>query len=219
MTSIPFKEKFILFPPRPEGSITPDTIEKYRGWVGQRKFNGSRNLIYVLPDGSFELWSRHRSPHKAYKVSNGMRAAITEFITQRLKPGLFYVFDSELMDAKTVRLKDRIVIWDVLVCEGVYLLGSTFISRYEKLVELAGNPTEHESDTGKKLALKINSHLWLSETFKDNLKDRFDEALPLKAIEGIMLKDPNGKLEFGVRESNNSGWLIRVRKKHKNYEF
>jgi ATP-dependent DNA ligase len=147
-----------------------------------------------------------------------MKFSIAELM-ERLKPGVFHVFDSELMDAKTTRLKDKIVLWDVLVHDGQYLLGSGCMERYRLLQGILGHPTEMETCTGHKLALKFNGNLWLTETFTESLQERFSEALPLDEIEGLVLKDPNGKLEFGVRESNNSSWLIRCRKKHKNYEF
>jgi ATP-dependent DNA ligase len=213
-----FLQKFVMYPPRPDGSIPPDTIQKYPGWVGQRKWNGTRNLIFVMPDGSYELWNRHRQQHKQYKVSASMQNSLQELIS-KLERGVFHVFDSELMDAKTTKLKDKIVLYDVLVHDGMYLLGTTYKERYKKLLNILGNPKDHESDTGRKLALKFNKNLWLSEVFTDKLEDRFKEAIGLDEIEGLVLKDPNGKLEFGVRESNNGKWLIRVRKPHKNYEF
>lgn len=213
-----YLHKFVMYPPRPDGSIPPDTLKKYPGWFGQRKWNGTRNLIFVLPDGTFELWNRHRQMHKQYKLSASMKASIEELIGT-LQPGVFHVFDSELMDAKTTRLKDRIVLYDVLVHDGIYLIGTTYKERYATLQKILGNPTEYESDTGRSLALKFNKNIWLSEIFTDNLDERFKEALAVDEIEGLVLKDPNGRLEFGVRESNNGSWLIRVRKPHKNYAF
>lgn len=220
MSGVAFRQKIILYPPRPDTSITSDTLEKYPGWVAQRKWNGTRNLIYILPDGSYELYNRHKSPHKAYKITRSMDASIRELIS-RCKPGVFYVFDSELMDAKTKKLKDKIVLYDALVFDGEYLLGATYEHRYGLLKTLLGNPTAHEEDTGHRLALKFNQNLWLSEVFTitKDFKKLFDQALDKDEIEGLVLKDPRGKLDFGTRETNNGGWLIRVRKPHKNYQF
>lgn len=212
-----YTNKFVMYPPRPNGSIVPDTLDKYPGWWGQRKWNGTRNLLIVLPDGSYELWNRHREQHKQYKVTSMMDKSIKEMIS-KLKKGVFHVFDGELMDAKTKTLKDRIVMYDVLVYEGFYLLGTTYRERYKILMDILGT-NEHENETGHKLAFKFNENIWLSEVFERDLPKRFDEAMKLDVIEGLVLKDPNGKLEFGIREKNNGSWLIRVRKPHKNYAW
>lgn len=215
---IPFISKLVMYPPRPNIAIPPATLNKYKGWWAQRKWNGTRNMIFVLPDGTFELWNRHRNPHKQYKLTPSMRSSIQELIS-KLKTGVFHVFDSELMDSKTKKIKDRIVLYDVLVHDGQYLIGTTYKERYEKLTHILGDPREHESDTGLKLAIKYNKNLWLSEVFTESIDDRFTEALGVDEIEGLVLKDPKGKLDFGVREDNNGFWMIRVRKPHKNYEF
>ena len=130
-----YTNKFVMYPPRPNGSIVPDTLDKYPGWWGQRKWNGTRNLLIVLPDGSYELWNRHREQHKQYKVTSMMDKSIKEMIS-KLKKGVFHVFDGELMDAKTKTLKDRIVMYDVLVYEGFYLLGTTYRERYKILMDI-----------------------------------------------------------------------------------
>lgn len=215
---LPFVSKLIMYPPRPNTAIPPDTLSKYVGWWAQRKWNGTRNLLFVLPDGSFELWNRHKQQHKQYKLTTSMKASIQE-LASKLERGVFHVFDSELMDAKTTKLKDRIVLYDVLVHNGQYLIGTTYKQRYETLSGILGNPQEHESDTGRRLALRFNKNLWLTEVFTDKLDERFKEALGVDEIEGLVLKDPKGKLDFGVREENNGMWMIRVRKPHKNYAF
>jgi len=38
-------------------------------------------------------------------------------------------------------------------------------------------------------------------------------------IEGFVLKKPSGKLESGLREKNNMGWQLKIRKPTKNYQY
>jgi hypothetical protein len=37
--------------------------------------------------------------------------------------------------------------------------------------------------------------------------------------EGLVMKRPTGTLETGMREANNTGWQVKVRKATKNYEY
>ena len=207
-----------MFPPRPDGSTHPDTINQYQGWWGQRKFNGTRTLIFIHEYGSFVLWNRHREQHKSFQINSNMENALKD-ISARCKRGKIYVFDGELMHSKTRGLKNRIILWDILVHESNYLIGTTYAHRYSILNDFFNNPKKFEQTTGHKIALEINTHVWLAEIFKKNLKERFKELISLDEIEGIVLKNPTGLLEFGFKESNNGNWLIRVRKPHKNYEF
>jgi ATP-dependent DNA ligase len=215
---IAFSGKSVMYPPRPDGSTHPDTLSQYPGWWGQRKFNGTRTLVFFHEDGTIALWNRHKEQHRAFQMGNAMRDSLDD-LKRKCKKGKIYVFDGELMHSKTKNLKNRIILWDILVYESEYMIGSTYEERYNLLCKLLKNPSKHETITGKSLALEINNNIWLAEVFKEDLLARFKEALSSDEIEGLVLKNPSGKLDFGIKESNNGSWQIRVRKPNKNYEF
>jgi len=218
--AIPYNNMFVMYPPRPGGSSRPEDILTYPGWWSQRKFNGTRTLVFVSPSGEIHLRNRKREPHKAYKLTDTMRRAWEPFS----KTPNWNVFDGELLHSKTSNVKDRIVLFDLLVHAGSYLTGTTYEERYRLLYTLCGYPENHEDSTGSQLALWVNDHVWLAETFEtpESLEEailHFREKTDLDEIEGLVLKDPGGKLKPGVTEDNNSGWMIRVRKEHKNYKY
>jgi ATP-dependent DNA ligase len=217
---VAYKKLYVMYPPRPKGAIHPDKLEDFPGWWAQRKFNGTRSLVFVDPDGGISFYDRHAEKQKAYEATSAMEKALSKL---RLKRGLWYVLDGELLNNKTTGVKDRLVLFDVLVHESKYLTNTSYRDRLPLLKKLTKDPTEHESETGRKVALKVNSNVWLAETFEPKsgkeARQLFDDLLDMDEIEGLVLKDPGGTLQPGVREENNGGWLIRVRKPHKNYAY
>ena len=215
--AMPYRKMFVMWPPRPEGSADPKTLDKYPGWWAQRKFNGTRSLVFIDPEGDIHLRTRHREEHKAYQRTEAMETALKSLLGPCFESGKWQVFDAELMHSKTSGVKDRIVLFDILVHNGSYLTGTTVRERYETLTGGLGHPETSETETGRSIALKVNEHVWFAEIFEDAFADRFAELADMDEIEGLVLKDPSGVLKPGVTEKNNSEWLIRVRKPHKNY--
>lgn len=205
-----------IYPPRPASSIHPDNLNKFQGWIAQYKFNGTRNVIFVFPDGHIELFNRHREHNKAYQLTPQMVKAFSHL---NLKKGKFYVFDGELMHNKTRGLKDRLILFDLLVNEGEYLIGTSYKDRYLMLQKLLGNPAEFESETGNKIAYLVNENIWFAKVYTKNLDERFQKLIHMDEVEGLVLKNPHGKLSYGVSPENNGDWIIRVRKPHKNYSY
>lgn len=221
---IPYRKMFVMFPPRPDGSSRPEDIISYPGWWAQRKFNGTRTLVFLDPNGTIHFRNRHQEPHRAYTVSQAMEDSWQDLRNRSgLQTSKWSVFDGELLHSKTPNVKNRLVLFDLLVQDGSYLTKSTYRDRYERLNALLGSPTKSEGETGRKLALRYNECLWLAEnhTWTDarSAMALFKDKTDLDEIEGLVLKDPGGTLSPGVSETNNSSWLVRVRKPHKNYRY
>lgn len=219
-----YKKMFVMWPPRPEGSIPPEDLPRYPGWLVQRKFNGTRTLVFLDPDGRVHLRGRHQQNHRAYKPTSGMLESLGRLRESKNTDATeWQVFDGELLHNKTRNLKDRLVLFDVLVHDGQYLIGTSCQDRVKLLSAILGDPKDHESETGRQIALSWDKRVWLAETFSPKTGTQtirlFQELLDLDEIEGLVLKDPLGRLEPGVTEKNNSSWLIRCRKPHKNYQF
>lgn len=210
----------IMYPPRPHISIPPKTLESYekKGFIGQLKFNGTRTLVELVPGGEIKLWTRHREPHKAYKLSDGLRKNLME-LHESFDCKEYIVIDGELMHNKTKGLKNTFIAFDLLVHEGNYLIGVPMLERYQHLAEMLGEPNNWEDTTGKKIAIRVREHLWLAETFMFDLKSNFNRAIEMDEIEGLVLKKPNAVLEYGHSEKNNTKWQLRCRKPHKNYQY
>lgn len=209
-----------MYPPRPKTAIPLDKINDYehKGYVGQLKFNGTRTLVEMKPGGEVKLWTRQREPHKAYRLSEGMREDLCE-LHASVDSKKHLVLDGELMHSKTTGLKDCFIAFDLLVCEDFHFIGMSMLERYMILDDIMGNQEDRENQTGNKIAIYVREHMWLAETFIYNLSDRFDRLKNMNEVEGMVLKRPEAKLERGHSEDNNSSWLVKARKPTKNYRF
>lgn len=206
----------ILYPPRPKGKIHPTNLAAYEStnrWVFQRKFNGTRNLIYVPkdhdPKGIF-LLSRHGTPHRQFQLTKSLTEQI---LSLNLKAGKDYWLDGELLHNKTTdpHYKNRIVLYDVLQ-EGRYLYGLTLMQRLALLADVCRNPTSRENKHG--IALEVTPNLWLAETFATNFLVHYGEFIHIDEIEGGVLKRKESSLDNAGSKMYETSWLIRCRKPH-----
>jgi hypothetical protein len=211
-----------LFPPRTEMKIPPgpgpvrSVWERFSDAIGQFKVNGTRNILYVYPDGHIECWNRHGEQQKQYSLTPSMRAQV---LALGLPRGVFHVLDGELLHSKTKTVKDVLYMFDILVYNGEYLLGDTYGQRYQLLHDLltpAGIkffPLDFHPEIG---------HMYLAENYPASSWDwMWRTAQPVDYCEGMVLKRTGiiSGLATGYREINNSGFMLRVRKGTKNYGF
>lgn len=215
----PFTEFRALYPPRPRGAINPATLSRYKGFFGQYKYNDIRTLIYLFPDGRVELLTRHKVPHRFYELTEKMTENLRSLDLER---GHFHILDGgvQRVPMKLPRGEERpVILWDILVHKSVYLTGSTYRQRSALLTRICGHPKQLEKKTSHELGLVIEDSLWLAPTFKRGFEERYRATSTMEEVEGLILKDPNGKLERAVREENNGSWMIRVRKQTASYVF
>lgn len=198
-----------IYPPRPKTAVpygvAVDTFRNPR-WVAQAKLNGQRNLIYISPDGGIILWNRHHEHHLNYKLPEWLAAQILQHVKRT--PGHCVVLDSELLHAKDSSIKNTICIYDVLVKDGEYLLGSTYDQRYQMLMEM----TDAASYTPNDVAHKLTDNLWVSRNYYAHEWDERWKLTAVSWIEGFVFKKIDVRLQPGFSEDNNSSWMIRCRK-------
>jgi len=202
-----------LFPPRPESAIPPDMLAFYekRGWVCQYKKNGTCTIIGVSPDRKLIAINRHQENHKAWQLTQHIKDALRSIFT---KP-LWYVVVAEIMHSKTPTIKDTIFIHDILVHESEYLVGTTFKERQEilnpYLLTNVETKTHYVCDTDGKV--------WFAKIYDKGFADLFRSIKEPKIDEGLVLKDPNGKLRSCDRADANSSWQVKCRHSTKSYQF
>ena len=206
-----YTEAKFLYPPRPVAKIIPDLLGFYenRGYWGQIKMNGTCSILGVGPKGEIYTRSRHGEDHRAWKPSE---ESLRPF--KNTANGWWRVFVVEVMDAKTPSIKDTIYVHDIIVNDGVILEGTTFSERQDILQAIFSNRTK-----GGLGYEKVTDKVWLAVLIKSGFKAIFDSIDDPKVNEGLVLKDPNGKLKPMWRENANSGWQVKCRKPHKNYGF
>ena len=177
-----------LYPPRPVAKIIPGLLGFYenRGYWGQIKKNGTCSILGVGPKGEIYTQSRHGEDHRSWKPSE-----------ESLRPfksranGKWRVFVVEVMDAKTPLIKDTIYVHDIIVNDSVILEGTTFSERQDLLRGIFQYLTQGGFGYDK-----ITEKVWLAQLIKKKFKVIFDSIKNPNVDEGLVLKDPNGKLKF-----------------------
>jgi hypothetical protein len=203
-----------LYPPRPEthyfyGTDAYRRLQQDPNWIGQPKVKGQRNLIYFVPGGPVQLWSRHGRDHRNYSLSTSLAQELRE--TVRVDPNKWSVLDSELLHAKVAggEIKDTFLVWDILVHNNSYLIRTTYGERYQQVLDICG-----ARDTPvKDWYIPASPHLWVAPCVPPEQWDRWwSEHIEDPYIEGFVFKDLNAKLSVGLSEKNNGSWNIRCKK-------
>jgi len=199
----------VIFPPRPKGKMNPKDLPYYESqgtWCAQRKFNGTRNLIHIEPDGKLTVWGRHGEAHKKFSLSSSYRDEILGAL--RIEKGVEYWLDSELMN-KQKNSTNEMILYDVLQV-GRYFFGTPDqMARLELLKGICGDPQELEP-TG--IALKISDRVWMAETFTSDFVKRFEEAVDNPRLEGLVLRKRKAGLDHFGNSEYETGNMIRCRK-------
>jgi hypothetical protein len=207
-----YNEFSYLWPPRPENKISKTLLSYYeeQGWIAQIKMNGTCSVIAVAPDRkTIKAMSRHNDDHKLWAPS-----AHTSAPFKNLPGNGWYVFVAELMHSKVPGMRDINYIHDVLVANGEYLVGKTCAERQALLCILF-------EVSEKNMSLShyvIDDHTWLVRNHTEDFSALF-ESLGKPEYEGLVLKNPEAKLERCSRETSNRGWQVKCRKPQKNYGF
>lgn len=202
-----------MFPPRPEYIISPDQLYKYETtYLAQPKLNGSCCLIFIKQD-EIRNFGRHQN-----EKLTGFKLKPEELKILNCGNSEWNVIVGEYMNKNQNGIdgkpwNHKFVIFDILVHNGEYLLGSTLEERIKLLDELFGTTDENE------YLFKVSENIYRVKTFSDNFLERWNKITQIGMLEGLVLKKPNAKLERGLSEKNNTLWQSKCRKNCKLYRF
>lgn len=200
-----------MYPPRPEYVISPDQLHKYEGThVAQPKLNGSCCLIFIK-GSEIKIYNRHGKPNlTGYKLkSEDVKILNCGNENWNVIVGEYMNKSQDGLDGKP--WNHKFVIFDILVYNGEYLLGSTLEERIKLLDALFGTEDENE------YLYKINEYIYRVKSFTDKFFERWQKVTNIGMFEGWVLKKPNAKLDRGLTEKNNTLWQNKCRKPTKNY--
>jgi hypothetical protein len=196
-----------IFPPRAESAIPPNLLKAYQrtNWIAQVKKNGTNSVIFVSPDKEVFAMGRHNNEHKQWNFTSESAAIF------KAMPGKGWnVVNAELLHSKVPGIRDINYIHDILVEDGEYLIGTTYAERYSRLLMLF----LHERHAPKTSHFILNENTWLARNHEGSFRKLFD-SLTDPEDEGIVLKNMTGRLS----PKDNSGWTVKCRRPHKNFEF
>lgn len=179
-----------------------DTISKDPRWVAEPKYNGSR-LLLAIEGQEFDLWNRHGRRFD-YRPPESLRSTLSDF---GKKTRGICLFDGELRHNKVRGVKDRIVLWDVLMWNGKLLTDVPY--RHRRMYF----PLEfqHNGNFGF-----IQQHLGGNKT---PFRDLFYTWTQDPEIEGMVIKNLNGRLNLSRTAGQNSNWMVKVRRPSGMYRF
>lgn len=202
-----------LYPPRPDFAIACAMLNYYetRGWLAQYKKNGTNTIIGIAPNKTFYAMNRHAANHKAWHLTQHIKEALIELFPEKK----WFVLCAEIMHSKTPTIKDTIYIHDMLVWKSEFLLDSTFIERANLLDDRLITNVESHSH----YVCDSEGKIWYAKRFDRGFKTIFNSIKQVRIDEGLVLKDPIGKLRACNTPTENSSWQVKCRHKTKGYAF
>lgn len=214
---------FYLYPPRPISRIRPEDLPLYEnlGYISQLKYNGSRSVITITPDG-FSIWNRQGTPFSTLHVTSDIKNLFKDL---NVKSNETVVLDAEWLGTKAVSkitgeqaVKDTLVLFDILYFNK-HLTDMIQTDRLKLLSDICNNPSKlEEKRRGFEVSQSNQSSLWLAPYWdKDHQYHfydyyEFDKEIDMfPDVEGIVLRRANGKLQNGTKPYT-TGNIIRCRK-------
>lgn len=182
-----------------DGANLINVISNSGNYIAEKKYNGSRLELFYT-NGRFEFWNRHGEKLK-YRPSDNVVRELRIF-GEKLEGDC--IFDGELRHNKVEDIRDKIVLYDIFVWDGIILTSIPFAKRRKLLEKIL--PVESEP-------------LGITRQYTSDFKNKFSEFILEPEIEGIVIKKLSGTLNLSRTRNQDSRWMYKVRRSHKNYRF
>jgi ATP-dependent DNA ligase len=216
-----YTEYRYIYPPRPIQTTHFSELDKYDNgqYIAQPKYNGTCCVLF-LTKTSIRVMNRHNGiitsnyseiDFQGLHTGNGYMVLVGEFLNKNKKGE----------DGNPFNLK--FVIFDILVYDGEYLIGTKLIQRLEMLEQLFPTTSTLVYKDGIKTFAHLNvtkyQGVFKAPTYIGNFMDLYEEIVDTDLYEGLVLKRKEARLSAGFSEKNNNEWQIKCRKPTKNYDF
>lgn len=210
---IEYKSFKYIYPPRPKNSIPSTELNSWDNntLITQPKLNGSNCLIFTNGE-DFYAYNRHGQRLSGFGLmkdellnlysGKSWMVLNCEYLNKSKKNELGETFNHKL------------VLFDVLVHDGKYLIGKTFQERISLLDEIYGM-----KECGKSYLHGISENTYRVKSYVSNFLDLYNDLVKIDMIEGLVMKRKSAKLEIGASEMNNTKSQIKCRKKTLNYRY
>jgi ATP-dependent DNA ligase len=179
--------------------------------IGQPKMNGS-NAVIFMNGKDVHFYNRHNQ--RMTNVQLGKEELLELYSGEG-----WMVINGEYMnksksDENGQVFNHKLVIFDTLVHNGTYLLGTTFQDRVNLMDNLFG-----KNDSEKSYLYSVTENIYRVKSYTSNFREMFEELIKIDMVEGLVMKRKSGKLEIGNTENNNTKSQIKFRKPTKSYRF
>ena len=185
----------ILVPPDPDQPLQPkpdyiNSLEASGRLIAEQKWNGDNVCIYT---SGLEFFNRRGERHR-YVPTPEVREELEKFPKNA-------ILNAELVHYKTTTVKNMILVHTLLAWNGKPLFGQTWGDARKRLED-------------QKFGVQVQlSPVWKSGFWK--LFQNADGAI----IEGIVLKDPSGKIVISASKIPDVSYMLKIRKPSKKYAF
>lgn len=211
---MPYDGRF-LYPPRIESKMQPISVSRFDNnqFIAQPKLNGSNTSVSISANIAVPK-ERHNNffanppkfDFKALHRGKGFMCLTGEFMNKSKKD-------------ETGKPFRGFCIWDIVAYEGKILIGSTIEERI-KLLDMLYPSQGAISSKGITYLYKTSvPDIYKVANFYSDFSKIYNDLSKVDMVEGFVLKRKNGKLEMMLREQNNTGWAVKVRKPTANYMF
>jgi ATP-dependent DNA ligase len=203
-----------IYPPRPENKIPVSSLSEYDDggtYMAEPKFNGDNGVIFFNPKKIISM-NRHNRELSHFKLDP------TEF--KNLSPKGWNCLNGEYMaeskkDENNLSFNHKFVIFDELIHNNNYLIGTTFEERWNTLYDRYGNRIIGENE----YSYQISENIWLVKRWLEDFVNIWHEIVKIDMIEGFVLKRRDWKLQSGNSERNNHLGQFKCRKSTLNYSY
>ena len=162
-----------------------NSLEKQGRYIAEQKYNGDNCQLYVKGGREYEFWNRHKTLLK-YQPSQDVLNELEQLPE-------YSIINVELIHSKTKAFKHILIAHCIMVWDGQLLSGKTW------------------SDSRQILqTIKSGNHLYVSDVYQSGFWDLFKQA-DGSVIEGIILKDPEGKLVYSTTPIKDVSWMMKIR--------
>ncbi|MCB1713173.1 MAG: hypothetical protein KDH96_12085, partial [Candidatus Riesia sp.] len=185
-----------IYPPRPKNKAPIEDIYLYDNgtFLGQPKLNGSCCSIFTNDDKIMKM-GRHNNVLTRFDIQNDEIFSVFGYDTNVVVGE--YMNKSKMNENGEI-FNNKFVIFDQIVKDGDYLIGTTFSNRIDMMM----NRYKPISET--KYLYKLSDNIYMVKTFDSDLEDLWNEITKIDMYEGLVLKMKNGRLKRGDREDNNT---------------
>ena len=210
---IKFDSFHYIYPPRPKNPVPQSELDFWDNgmMIAQPKLNGS-NAVIFMNGKDVHFYNRHNQ--RMTNVQLGKEELLKLYSGEG-----WMVINGEYMnksksDENGQVFNHKLVIFDILVHNGTYLLGTTFQDRVNLMGNLFG-----KNDSEKSYLYSVTENIYRVKSYTSNFKEMFEELIKIDMVEGLVMKRKSGKLEIGNTENNNTKSQIKFRKPTKSYRF